>query len=780
MSWDKARLQDATRSMLQGRALIVVANREPYIHVAKDGRIECQRPAGGLTAALDPVMRACGGTWIAHGSGSADRDTADEHGRLGVPPEAPTYTLRRIWLTEEEEEGYYYGFANNALWPLCHQAYCRPEFDPDTWETYRAVNQRFADAVIEEAGDQPALVFVQDYHFALLPRLLKNARPDLTVAQFWHIPWPNPETFSVCPWAAQILDGLLGNDLMAFHIQYHCNNFRDTVERALECLVDHEHFAIVRGGNTTRVLPYPISIDPDLAAEYLGNDWPRTVAAFRQRHGMADRPFLISVDRMDYTKGIPERLWALGRLLEKHPELRGRFHLVQVGAPSRTHLGAYQRLDAEVERRVEEVNRRFGTADWRPVVFVHEHTGPEVIYPLYRAAAGCVVSSLHDGMNLVAKEFVSARDDELGTLVLSRFTGAARELPDALIVNPFDLDQSADAMLAALTQPAEEQRARMQRMRRQVAEYNIYRWAGRLLAEGVRLGEATEALVNRHAAATTTTEGAIVNGNATEPASVRPAGPGDAPWVETAAAAWRDGRRLALLFDYDGTLTPIVPHPELAILAGATRDLIAGLARRERVVVGIVSSRALDDVRDRVGVPGIYYAGCGGIDLRGEARHDPVERGFRATRDKVADLLREKLGRYPGAWVEVKPSGLTVHYRAVEAALAEGLRAKLLELLASRPGLVVRDVKLALEIVPVEAWDKGTAVAAILDHAGGDGVPVYAGDAANDEPALDEVGRRGGVRLGVGDECPAGVDHRVASPAELTQACQALLARLLT
>ncbi|HEX4609663.1 MAG TPA: trehalose-6-phosphate synthase [Urbifossiella sp.] len=487
MGWTKARLEDVARARFGGARVIVVANREPYVHQFRGGAVELRRPAGGLTTALDPVMRACGGVWVAHGSGDADRATADDRGRVRVPPDDPAYTLRRVWLTPGQEEGYYYGFANSALWPLCHQVYQRPAFDPAHWAAYREVNDLFAAAVLEEARGGPAIVFVQDYHFALLPRLLKRARPDLVVAQFWHIPWPNPETFRICPWAAEVLDGMLGNDLLGFHTQYHCNNFLETVDRAVEARTCRERFSVSRGGQTTRVRPFPIGVDPGLAAEYLGGDWAAPVAALRREYRLGDRPLLVGVDRVDYTKGIPERLRAVGRLLELRPALAGRFHLVQLGAPSRTHLPAYRRLNAEVRATADRVNRAHGTEDWRPVVFVNEHVGLDLIYPLYRAAAGCVVSSLHDGMNLVAKEFVTARADEAGVLVLSEFTGAARELTDAVLVNPFDVDRLAAGLPAALTMPAAEQQRRMRRMRAQVADNNIYRWAGVLLSEASKL-----------------------------------------------------------------------------------------------------------------------------------------------------------------------------------------------------------------------------------------------------------------------------------------------------
>ncbi len=487
MVWTKERLVDMARSRLRGAKLIVVANREPYIHRQRDGSIEVVRPAGGLTTALDPVMQACGGTWVGHGAGDADRETADERGRVAVPPDHPTYTLRRVWLTPEQEAGYYYGFANGTLWPLCHQVYQRPSFDPSHWAVYREVNELFAEAVLEEARGGPAVIFVQDYHFALLPRLLKQARPDLVVAQFWHIPWPNPENVRVCPWAREILDGMLGNDLLGFHIQYHCNNFLETVDRNLESRICRESFSVARNGQDTRVRPFPISVDPDLAPEYLGDNWEDRVETLREKHQLADRPLIVGVDRVDYTKGIPERLRAVERMLELNPETIGEFHFVQVGAPSRTNLAAYRDLNEEVHALAKRINTRFGTEDWQPVVFLNEQCGPEEIFTLYRAAAGCVVSSLHDGMNLVAKEFVSARDDDRGVLILSQFTGAARELTDAVIVNPFDVEGMAAGLLSALSMPIEEQQRRMRRMRTVVQENNIYTWAGSLLTEVCKL-----------------------------------------------------------------------------------------------------------------------------------------------------------------------------------------------------------------------------------------------------------------------------------------------------
>ncbi|HUQ87519.1 MAG TPA: trehalose-6-phosphate synthase [Vicinamibacterales bacterium] len=483
---------------MRGTRLIVVANREPYIHIHRTraanglwnwlrGRtvtegIEWTRPASGLVTALDPVLRATGGTWIAHGSGNADRETADAHGRVMVPPDRPSYTLRRVWLTPEEEQGYYYGCANNALWPLCHIAYARPEFDDKHWHEYVRVNRRFADAVIEEIADDRAVVFVQDYHFALLPRFVKEARPDVTVCQFWHIPWPNREVFRVCPWGEDILHGLLGNDLLGFHVQYHCNNFLDTVDRALESRVDYEHFAAWRGGRPTFVRPFPISIDPSLwKGPTKTHDKAAEIKNVRAALGLKDERIIFGVDRLDYTKGIPDRLKAFARLVERYPEWRERVTMVQIGAPSREHLSRYQRLMTEVESCVSDINAKYRTDGWLPIVYRPQHHQPEAVGAMYRAADICVVSSLHDGMNLVAKEFIASRADEHGVLVLSEFTGAARELPHAIHINPFAVDSFADAMNTALRMPADEQRRRMRALRERVNTHTVFDWANSLL-----------------------------------------------------------------------------------------------------------------------------------------------------------------------------------------------------------------------------------------------------------------------------------------------------------
>jgi trehalose 6-phosphate synthase len=488
-TWGPDALRRILRQDLKGDEVIIVSNREPYIHTRrKDNVIEIQRPASGLVTALEPVMRACSGTWIAHGAGSADRDTVDRHDHVMVPPDKPSYRIRRVWLSEEEEKGYYFGFANEGLWPLCHIAHTRPSFRAPDWEHYKTVNRRFADVVADEARTDDPIVLVQDYHFALLPRMVRERLPRATIITFWHIPWPNPEAFGICPWREEVLEGMLGSSILGFHTQFHCNNFFDTVDRLLEARVDRETFTISYGGEPTEVRRYPISIEWPPNALAVQAPVPECRKQVREMLGLAqDVKLGVGVDRLDYTKGILERFAAIERLLELEPRWIGQFSFVQCAAPSRVSIDEYQNLDTRVRAVAARINERFGRPECLPIVLRIEHHDAAQVYEMYRAADLCYVSSLHDGMNLVAKEFVASRDDEQGVLVLSQFTGAARDLAEALIVNPYDIEQSAAAMHLALTMSPEEQRARMRSMRGVVQEFNVYRWAGRMLLDAARM-----------------------------------------------------------------------------------------------------------------------------------------------------------------------------------------------------------------------------------------------------------------------------------------------------
>ena len=488
VDWNPDTLRNLLRSELPEAEVIVVSNREPYIHNRDDEAVHVQRPASGLVTALEPIVRACGGTWIAHGSGSADAETVDRHDRIQVPPEAPDYRLRRIWLTDEEQDGYYYGLANEGLWPLCHVVFVRPVFRPADWEQYVAVNRKFADAVVSEARSRNPVVLVQDYHFALLPQMVRERLPGATIITFWHIPWPNPEVFGICPWREEILRGLLGSTILGFHTQFHCLNFLDSVDRLLECRIDREQSTARAGGRMTLVRPYPISIEWPPAALVGQPPVPKCREAVRRDYGLApDLLLAVGVERSDYTKGIADRFRAVEDLLETHPEWIGRFSLLQIAAPTRSRLPSYRQTQAETEAAASAVNQRFGRPGWLPILLVSEHREPEQVFTLFRSADLCLVSSLHDGMNLVAKEFVAARDDEDGVLILSSFAGVSRELLEAIIVNPYDSHAMGEAIHQALLMPRERRRERMRLMRALVSEHNIYFWAGRMLLEAARL-----------------------------------------------------------------------------------------------------------------------------------------------------------------------------------------------------------------------------------------------------------------------------------------------------
>ncbi len=487
--WTAERLKQTLSRHLHGERILIVSNREPYIHEhGPGGEVRVVHPASGLVTALEPVMLACSGVWIAHGSGSADRETVDRRNHVRVPPGEESYDIRRVWLTPEEEAGYYYGFSNEGLWPLCHLAHARPVFRSEDWAHYRRVNERFADAVCAEVDSDDPIVLVQDYHFALAPALIRKRLPAATVIMFWHIPWPNSERAGICPWREEILEGLLGSSILGFHTQFHCNNFLETVDCYLEARIDREQHGVVMRGHRTLVRPYPISLE-----------WPvRWVATspspadcrervWRELGLKPDTLLGVGVDRLDYTKGLEERLLAVERLLERFPEYVGRFTFVQLAAPSRTKIERYRQLNETVESLARRINERFGHDGYHPVILFRAHHEPPDVFRFYRAADVCYVSSLHDGMNLVAKEFVAARDDQRGVLVLSQFTGAARELTEALIVNPYDIEEAASALATALRMPASEQEVRMRSMRSIVSHFNVYRWAGEMLVDAARL-----------------------------------------------------------------------------------------------------------------------------------------------------------------------------------------------------------------------------------------------------------------------------------------------------
>jgi len=488
--WTRESLNKLVGEKLSRYLFIVVSNREPYVHTMSGDKIGWDHPVSGLTEALDPVLRASGGTWVAQGTGDADRKVVDANDRVAVPPDRPEYTLRRVWLTEEEINGYYLGFSNEGLWPLCHITFIPPAFNESDWLAYKKVNRIFADAVMQEIGNRRAVVLVQDYHFALLSRFLKEQNPDLTIGQFWHIPWPSYEVLRTCPWYEEILTGLLGNDLLGFHTPSYCHNFLESAERALSVKSDHKRKAAVRRDGTTFVEPFPISVDFERISEQAGTEEVnREMENLRREFNLEGKYLGIGMDRLDYTKGIPERLQALDKFLEDNPRYRGKIVFIQAGMPSRTQIGIYQEIEHRVDDLIKGINEKYGTAFWQPVIPMMRQLAPVTLNALRRLAHFCIVSSLHDGMNMVAKEYVSARIDNDGVLILSRFTGAAEELSDAILINPYVIGEFAGKIKEAIEMPQEERQRRMRSMRKIVAANNIYRWGASILSRLIDIAE---------------------------------------------------------------------------------------------------------------------------------------------------------------------------------------------------------------------------------------------------------------------------------------------------
>jgi len=483
--WTETRLRSLVHAKLGDNALFVVSNREPFMHVIDEitGDSKCIRPASGVVTALHPVLCACGGTWLAHGAGNADRKFVNSKNKLGVPPEDNRYILKRIWLDKEEEDGYYYGFSNEGLWPLCHNTHTRPVFRGSDWEFYKKVNQKFADNILEELPSKPPFIFIQDYHFTLLGKMIKEKRPDATVALFWHIPWPNPEAFSICPYQKEILEGMLGCDLLGFHIQNHCNNFLDTANRLLESRVDAEKFSVVYSGKETFVKPFPISVSDYINTDVRAEDIAKKISKIQREFDLENKIVGVSVDRIDYTKGIVERVLGIDRFLEKYPQYKKKFVFLQLAAPSRVHIKRYHDLMAEIDELVEKKNWKHLDGDWKPIVHLKRHFSSDEIEPFYKLADFCIVSSLHDGMNLVSKEYITAKKDNKGVLILSQFTGASRELTDAVRINPYSMEEFAEAIKTAIEMSEEEKMKRMEKMRKIVAENNVFRWAGSIINE---------------------------------------------------------------------------------------------------------------------------------------------------------------------------------------------------------------------------------------------------------------------------------------------------------
>ncbi|HKV43999.1 MAG TPA: bifunctional alpha,alpha-trehalose-phosphate synthase (UDP-forming)/trehalose-phosphatase [bacterium] len=704
------------RGILAGRPLIVVSNREPYTHRRSPGRVKVERPVGGLVAALDPVMQDLSGTWIAWGDGDADFDVADPEGSVPVPPEAPRYTLKRLALPRPEVEGYYYGYANQALWPLCHMAMGQARFRARYWAAYRSVNARFAAAVRQEAGRE-ALVWIHDYHLALCPRELRRTRPDLFLMHFWHIPWPAWDVFRICPQGAELLDGLLANDLIAFQHPRHVEHFLECAEREIGARV--EDGIVEYDGRVTHVEAFPISVDA-AALDRLARAraCERWMARLRRRFALDGRIVAVSVDRLDYTKGIPERLKAIDLFFKRRPEYRTRVVFIQKTAPSRTRIKAYRDLQCQVEEAIARLNAAYAVKGWQPVISLPQPLPPAGMAALYRMADLCVVSSLQDGMNLVAKEFVACQVDRRGVLALSELAGARDELSWAIPINPYDVEGCADALARGLEMPAEERRRRLDHLRADLAEHDITRWVARHLEAAAHLLGARSA-----------TRWLFDATGRIEPAVAR-------------------GRPLALLMDFDGTLTGFADDPDSVRIPPRIRAALARIARAPDTLVAIVSGRALGDIQVRAGIDGIVYAGNHGLEIAGPGWTWTLPEAERATEaiGACCARLRARLHGVPGVWLEDKGLTASVHYRGSPRRHVEQVRMAVLEEVArlSPRTIGVRQGKDVIELRPNISWDKGAAVRWVLTRALGDdwvasASVVYLGDDRTDEDAFEAL-----------------------------------------
>lgn len=464
----------------------------------------CQRTDGGLTSALDPVMRRLGGTWVAWGSGEADREATSSRGLITVPPEDPKYQLRRVWLSPDEVKGGYAGYANEVLWPLCHITLDRIAYRKTFWEAYQALNRRFAQAALEElrasrrfaqgAPEEPraspGAVWVHDYQLALLPNFIKQALPGLHISMFWHIPWPGPDVFRILPERRVVLEGLLAADSLAFQTAAYAHAFADCAQQFLDAEIAASGGAVRYKGHQTQLMARPISVDYGAFSDHARTaQVAQSMSAIRRSLALRDGTRIgLGVDRLDYTKGLLKRLWALDTFFARYPEHHGRFTFVQIAIPTRSELEAYRRYRELIRHTVFEVNARYGTPNWRPLEYRETRIPFDTLVAYYRLADLALVSSVYDGMNLVAKEYVASQVDETGVLLVSQMAGAAEELTDALIINPYDPELLADTIHQALEMPAQERQRRMRAMRGYLEKHDIHAWVQACLHDaGVRI-----------------------------------------------------------------------------------------------------------------------------------------------------------------------------------------------------------------------------------------------------------------------------------------------------
>jgi trehalose 6-phosphate synthase/phosphatase len=669
-----------------------MSNRLPFTVQRSRGKLELKPSSGGLISALGPALRTRGGTWIGWPGIELRKGET-------LPAGDEPYAIAPVSLSESEVNRYYHGFSNGALWPLCHSLPVRAVFDRRDWQTYQRVNKRFAAAALPTAGS--GLVWVHDYHLMLVPEFLRREAPNARLAFFLHIPFPPWDIFRLLPWSRDVLGGILACDLIGFHVDDYVQNFLDCVEKRLGARVDRTEGLIDYAGRVVRVGSFPLGIDFELFDE-------RSRKAPRARESRNRERVVLGVDRLDYTKGIPDRIKAFERLLELYPSHRGKVVMLQLAVPSRSQLADYRDLKREIDELVGRVNGRFATATWSPIRYLYRAVPPERLATMYRDADVALVTPLRDGMNLVAKEYVACQVDDPGVLVLSELAGAAATMREAIQVNPYNLDETAEAIHRALTMEEPERRSRIASLRRRERRDNVEAWVGLFLDEATAGAAELTPLTDEE--------------------------------VESWLGPFLKEFRLALFLDYDGTLTPLVDHPDAAVLSPRVRKLLRTLVDRKDTEVGIVSGRSIDNVENMVGLKDVTYAGNHGLEVRApdlpDFQHEDVEH-YRGRIADLAEALDEVCS--DGAWVEQKGHTLTWHYRPVTGdpiPLAERAREIIIE-----AGFQARDAHLAVEARPPIGWDKGRAVLHVLRSRHGPSWPehvrvIYIGDDQTDEDAF--------------------------------------------
>lgn len=675
------------------RALVVLSNRLPFTIRRTARGLEVEPSAGGLVSAMDPSLRRTGGTWIGW-PGIALRDGET------LPTDDLPYPVCPVPMSDLEVQHFYEGFSNGTLWPLFHSLPERAQFDPRNWNVYHRVNRRYAEAALSQPGAN-SLFWVHDYQLLLVPGIIRQSAPDARLAFFLHIPFPPYDIFRVLPWDRELLYGILGCDLIGFHVAGYARNFLDCVERRLNLQVDYENMVVELGGRAVQVGAFPIGIDYDAFADGAESAPPSTDAG-------AER-VVLGVDRLDYTKGIPERIRAWERLLELYPEHREKVVLLQVAVPSRAEVPEYRALKREIDELVGQVNGRYATAQWSPIRYLYRTFPHEELVQMYRDAAVAVVTPLRDGMNLVAKEYVAAQRDEPGVLVLSRLAGAAETMHEALLVNPNNIDETAAAINRALTMEEPERRSRMAALQQRERRHNVVAW-GEEFVEAAQQAHATPRM---------------------------PSGEDFSRWLRR----FIGDHRVALFLDYDGTLTPLVDHPDHAVLSPEMHRVVETCAHREDTDVAIISGRSVNNVAAIVDIPDLIYAGNHGLQIVGPGMPHFRHEDLQYYQDRMRQLAKELQPlATDGAWVEEKGPTLTFHVRAVSeprsSALAEDARR-----IISEAGLQPRDAHAAVEARPPIGWDKGRAVLHVLRERYGAAWServrvIYIGDDETDEDAF--------------------------------------------